>query len=76
METLDAPQWSEVEIAFSGPEAANPYIDVDAWVIFGHDSGRELRRPIFWDGRNHLPRPVCLHPVGGEVAVECPHQSP
>ena len=41
---------AEVEIAFIGPDAANPYTDVDAWVIFSHDSGRQLRRPVFWDG--------------------------
>ena len=45
-----APQWCEVDIAFTGPDAANPYTDVDAWVIFTHDSGRQLRRPVFWDG--------------------------
>jgi len=28
----------------------NPYTEVDAWVIFTHDSGRQLRRPVFWDG--------------------------
>ena len=43
-------QWSAVELAFDGPAAANPYTDVDAWVIFTHDSGEELRRPVFWDG--------------------------
>ena len=50
METLTAPQWREVDIAFTGPRAANPYTDVDAWAIFTHDSGRQLRRPVFWDG--------------------------
>ena len=45
-----APQWCEVDIAFIGPDAANPYTDVDAWVIFSHESGRQLRRPLFWDG--------------------------
>ena len=50
METQTAPQWREVEIAFVGPRTANPYTDVDAWVIFTHDSGRQLRRPVFWDG--------------------------
>src|SRR5215207_750383 len=44
------PQWREVDIAFAGPDAANPYTDVDAWVIFTHTNGRQLRRPIFWDG--------------------------
>jgi hypothetical protein len=50
MQTESAPQWHEVEIALVGPEAANPYTDVDAWVIFTHDSGEQLRRPVFWDG--------------------------
>ena len=50
MEPQTAPQWREVDITFIGPEAANPYTDVDAWVIFTHDSGRQLRRPVFWDG--------------------------
>ena len=45
-----APQWSEVDIAFTGPGVVNPYTDVDAWVIFTHTSGRQLRRPVFWDG--------------------------
>jgi hypothetical protein len=50
MEAQTAHQWREIEIAFAGPPAANPYTDVDAWVIFTHDSGRQLRRPVFWDG--------------------------
>ena len=50
MQPQSAPQWREVEIAFAGPDAANPYTEVDAWVIFTHDSGRQLRRPVFWDG--------------------------
>ena len=25
-------------------------IEVEAWVIFTHGNGRQLRRPIFWDG--------------------------
>jgi hypothetical protein len=51
MASQTAPQWSEIEIAFAGPTtAASPYTDVDAWVIFTHSSGRQLRRPVFWDG--------------------------
>ena len=45
-----APQWSEVDIGFTGPGVVNPYTDVDAWVIFTHTSGRQLQRPVFWDG--------------------------
>jgi hypothetical protein len=50
MASQTAPQWSEIEIAFAGPSAANPYTDLDAWVIFTHSSGRQLRRSVFWDG--------------------------
>ena len=50
MQPQSAPQWREVDIAFAGPSADNPYTEVDAWVIFTHDSGRLVRRPVFWDG--------------------------
>jgi Protein of unknown function (DUF4038)/Domain of unknown function (DUF5060) len=50
IEAAVAPQWREVEITFTGPDLANPYSDVDAWVVFRHADGRELRRPVFWDG--------------------------
>jgi hypothetical protein len=50
MEAQPAPQWCEVEMAFTGPDAGNAYTDVDAWVIFTHETGRQLRRPVFWDG--------------------------
>ena len=50
MQPQSAPQWREVEIALTGPGADNPYTEVDAWVIFTHDSGRVVRRPVFWDG--------------------------
>jgi hypothetical protein len=50
MEAQPAPQWCEVEMAFTGPAADNAYTDVDAWVIFTHETGRQLRRPVFWDG--------------------------
>jgi Domain of unknown function (DUF5060)/Protein of unknown function (DUF4038) len=50
VEGRPAPQWCEIDIALAGPDAANPYTDVDAWVIFTHASGRQLRRPVFWDG--------------------------
>ncbi|HJV15144.1 MAG TPA: DUF5060 domain-containing protein, partial [Propionibacteriaceae bacterium] len=45
-----AAQWGAVDIALDGPDTANPYTDVEAWVIFTHSSGRQLRRPTFWDG--------------------------
>ena len=50
MEAQPAPQWCEVEMALTGPAAGNAYTDVDAWVIFTHETGRQLRRPVFWDG--------------------------
>jgi hypothetical protein len=46
-----APQWTEVELRFvSQVQYANPYVESDAWVDFVHESGLEIRRPIFWDG--------------------------
>ena len=45
-----ARQWSEVELAITGPEVDNPYLEVDAWATFRHRDGDELRRPLFWDG--------------------------
>jgi hypothetical protein len=47
-----ARQWSEVELAVTGPQADNPYLDVDAWAWFRHSDGDALRRPLFWDGGN------------------------
>jgi len=47
---MKSPQWHEVDIAVDGPATANPYCDVDAWAIFRHSDGDELRRPLFWDG--------------------------
>jgi hypothetical protein len=62
VEGRPVPQWCEVDIALIGPDVANPDTDVDAWVIFTHASGRQLRRPVFWDGgttyrvrASHLP---------------------
>jgi hypothetical protein len=51
MTTKIAAQWHEIDIVFAGPDVANPFTDVDAWVIFTHASGQQLRRPVFWDGR-------------------------
>ena len=31
MPKVTALQWREVDIAFDGPDAANPYRDVEAW---------------------------------------------
>ena len=46
-----APQWQEVELAFTATrEAANPYTDTEAWAEFTHEDGTKIRRPMFWDG--------------------------
>jgi hypothetical protein len=46
----NAPQWQEVELTFTATrDAANPYMDADAWVQFTHDDGTKIRRPMFWD---------------------------
>ena len=43
--------WREVEIALeSTQEYTNPYMDLDVWADFTHESGVMLRRPAFWDG--------------------------
>jgi hypothetical protein len=43
--------WREIEITFtSARDYENPYLQVDAWVEFIHDSGMQLIRPAFWDG--------------------------
>ena len=53
-QTVRAPQWQEVELVLDGPGpttgAANPYVDVEAWVDLVQESGRTIRRPVFWDG--------------------------
>jgi Protein of unknown function (DUF4038)/Domain of unknown function (DUF5060) len=48
--TVVAGQWSEVELAITGPVVDDPYMAVDAWATFRHSDGDELRRPLFWDG--------------------------
>src|SRR5215217_8270879 len=45
-----ASQWREIDIGFDGPDVANPYTDINAWVTFTHSGGQQLRRPVFWDG--------------------------
>ncbi|WFB36485.1 DUF4038 domain-containing protein [Kiritimatiellota bacterium B12222] len=30
----------------------NPYMQVSAWMLFRHESGKEYQRPAFWDGGN------------------------
>jgi hypothetical protein len=48
--TIVARQWSQIEIEVTGPEADNPYLEIDAWATFRHSRGRVVRRPLFWDG--------------------------
>jgi hypothetical protein len=46
-----APQWEAVEIPFEiAHGTANPYLEVEGHVVFLHDSGERIRRPLFWDG--------------------------
>lgn len=47
---VPVPQWSQLEIAFDGPRADNPYTDVDAWAELEHTDGTRMVRPLFWDG--------------------------
>jgi hypothetical protein len=43
--------WREIEMTLTAERSyPNPYIDVDAWAEFSHDTGAVLRRPAFWDG--------------------------
>jgi len=46
-----APQWEPIELTFAAQnDHSAPYLDVEFWVTFHHESGLELRRPGFWDG--------------------------
>ena len=43
--------WREVEIALTAEhDYPNPYIDVEVWAEFTHDTGLVLNRPAFWSG--------------------------
>ena len=43
--------WEQTEITLTADhEYENPYVDVQAWAEFRHESGLVLRRPAFWDG--------------------------
>ncbi|WP_309380856.1 DUF4038 domain-containing protein [Cerasicoccus frondis] len=44
--------WREVELIFAAVKHyTQPYLEVDAYVVFTHaPSGQVLRRPAFWDG--------------------------
>jgi hypothetical protein len=54
-EAAVAPQWEAVEISFEiKHRAANPYVSVDGSVEFTHQSGRVVRRPLFWDGKSRF----------------------
>src|SRR5690606_34440841 len=46
-----APQWEQVEIVFESEYTyANPYTDIEMYVVFRGPKGEELLRPAFWDG--------------------------
>lgn len=50
-ETTTAPQWGEIEITLTGEKAyERPYVEVEVWVDFTHETNRWIRRPAFWDG--------------------------
>ena len=60
-----APQWREIDISLDGPDVANPYTDINAWVTFTHSGGQQLRRPVFWDGgTNYRVRFASTQPEG------------
>lgn len=43
--------WRAVELTLTAAQVyANPYVDVEVWADFVHESGHTLRRPAFWDG--------------------------
>lgn len=43
--------WQQVEILLAANRShAAPYMSVEVWADFVHDSGLSLRRPAFWDG--------------------------
>ena len=64
--SMVARQWLEVELALTGPDVADPYGDVEAWVVFRHTGGRQLRRPVFWDGAtSYKVRFASPEPDGG-----------
>lgn len=42
--------WREIEIVLTAArEYPNPYVDVQAWAVFTHETGTTLGRPAFWD---------------------------
>jgi hypothetical protein len=62
---LLAQQWQWVELTFTGPSLAQPYLDADPWVDFTHSSGDVVSRPAFWDGhQTWRVRFASTHPDG------------
>jgi len=60
-----AAQWQEVELTLEGPDAANPYVEVEAWAHLVHEDGSSVRRPVFWDGgRTYRVRFASTRPAG------------
>src|SRR5690242_8582471 len=44
-------QWTQLELTLAASAGhANPYTDLIAWIDFTHETGRQVRRPAFWDG--------------------------
>ena len=51
MSGVQSSVWREVEIVLTGEqEYRNPYVEVEVWVDFEHETGIRLRRPAYWDG--------------------------
>jgi hypothetical protein len=46
-------QWRPLQLSLEASSNYTPaYTDVDAWIVFTHESGRKLLRPAFWNGGN------------------------
>ncbi|TVR61528.1 MAG: DUF5060 domain-containing protein, partial [Spirochaetaceae bacterium] len=43
--------WQEIEFPLTAQKTYdNPYVDLEVWAEFRHESGKMIRRPAFWDG--------------------------
>ena len=53
IESPTCAQWETVELSFKLlPEASNPYLLNAGYVLFTHDCGKQIKRPLFWDGND------------------------
>lgn len=51
----NAPRWQSVELPFEIEHGSrNPYTEFDGKVVFRHDSGEKITRPLFWKGGNNF----------------------